>query len=560
MMAMTQESAAREEKLRVEREEKERENDRIRVELETKLDEKSRVNDEAGEKIRGLESEREALKEAMNSKEFAHSAQSAEEIARLRGEVEVMKEKLANADLKAAAFGEKTAGDVKELERQLVALKAERRKMHNVIQELRGNVRVMARIRPFLPNDNAQEGETPCVNQSGDYALKISVPDKEEHKFSYDKVFAPSASQETVFKEVSEFVQSALDGYNVCLFSYGQTGSGKTHTMQGSGSGQMRGIIPRAIQQIAEYKTVLEKDGWKYKIQVTYIEIYNEQIKDLLAEEPPQGKHEIKTDGNGRRYISHVVEKDLDPNDADQIEDLMRTAAKARSVASTDMNAVSSRSHSVFALELTAVNAKLKQSLKGKLSLVDLAGSERLEKSGATGQRQKEACNINASLSCLTTVFNSIGKKSSHIPFRDSKLTYMLQECLSGNGKTLMMINLSPTCVSFSESLSTMRFGASVRRVELGKAKASIEDSDHPKAREGAKAKEAASTARETKARARSVLARPATARSAVNSPAARGRSSSAINSPARSVRSKSSPSKLKAIQKRSQAVARNGL
>jgi kinesin family protein C1 len=353
-------------------------------------------------------------------------------------------------------------------------------KMFNVIQELRGNVRVFARIRPFLPDDSAEPDAVSSVTPRSEFALKIQNDKGAEHKFNFDKVFAPSVSQEKVFEEVSEFVQSALDGYNVCLFSYGQTGSGKTHTMQGSGVGQMRGIIPRAIQQVGSYKLQLEKDGWEYKMEVSFLEIYNEKIKDLLREgSGDETKHEIKVDASsGRRYVTDLVMKALDPNSDEHIEAVMRQAAKHRSVASTDMNAVSSRSHSVFTLHLTATNSKLRQTLRGKLNLVDLAGSERLERSGATGARAKEAVSINKSLSALTTVFTAIGSKSSHIPFRDSKLTYLLQPSLSGDGKTLMMVNLSPTTESSGESLCSLRFAAAVNKCELGKPKKSLEDQD----------------------------------------------------------------------------------
>ena len=145
--------------------------------------------------------------------------------------------------------------------------------MFNQIQELRGNVRVFARVRPFLPNDHAGPDAQSIVDPLDEFRLCVQKEkDKEkaiEHKFAFDKVFAPSVGQEMVFEEVSEFVQSALDGYNVCLFSYGQTGSGKTHTMQGSGVGQMRGIIPRAIEQAGTYKTQLEGDGWTFVMQVS---------------------------------------------------------------------------------------------------------------------------------------------------------------------------------------------------------------------------------------------------------------------------------------------------
>jgi len=378
-------------------------------------------------------------------------------------------------------MGQASQAQVEKLEKTIRDGQAERRRMHNLIQELRGNVRVFARIRPFLPGDGVDDDAPPMCVPKSETALKLTTSDsdKKGYNFSFDRVFGPSIGQEAVFTEVSEFVQSALDGYSVCLFSYGQTGSGKTHTMQGTGNGQMRGIIPRAIEQVGQYKEQLEKDGWQYDMQVSFIEIYNETIRDLLRDEEVSDlKHEIKVNPDGRRYITDINMVSLEPTDNEAVEAVMRQAAKHRSVGSTDMNAVSSRSHSVFTLHLTALNPTTRQALRGTLNLCDLAGSERLDRSGATGARAKEAMAINKSLSSLTDVFVSIGKKASHIPFRNSKLTYLLQPSLSGDGKTLMVVNMSPTEQSTQETLCSLRFAAQVNKCELGKAKRSLEEVD----------------------------------------------------------------------------------
>jgi len=249
--------------------------------------------------------------------------------------------------------------------------------------------------------------------------------------------------------------------------------------MQGTGNGQMRGIIPRAIEQVGQYKEQLEKDGWQYNMQVSFVEIYNETIRDLLRDEEVSDlKHDIKVGPDGRRFITDINMITLEPTDSEAVEAVMRQAAKYRSVGSTDMNAVSSRSHSVFTLHLTALHPENRQALRGTLNLCDLAGSERLDRSGATGARAKEAMAINKSLSALTDVFVSIGKKASHVPFRNSKLTWLLQPSLSGDGKTLMMVNLSPTEASVQETLCSLRFASQVNKCELGKAKRSLEEVD----------------------------------------------------------------------------------
>jgi kinesin family member C1 len=242
--------------------------------------------------------------------------------------------------------------------------------------------------------------------------------------------------------------------------------------MQGSGNGSMRGIIPRAMEQIGKYKTELESRGWKYEMEVCFIEIYNETIRDLLRQSPNDDiKHDIKRESNGHTYISDVTMLGFDPNDVEKIDSIMELAARHRSVSQTLMNERSSRSHSVFMVYLSATNEAQNVHLKGTLSLVDLAGSERLDRSGAAGARMKETVAINKSLSSLVDVFTAIGNKQSHIPFRNSKLTYLLQSALSGDGKTLMLVNVSPTEESYFESLCSLRLAKQVNQCELGKPK-----------------------------------------------------------------------------------------
>ena len=205
-------------------------------------------------------------------------------------------------------------------------------------------------------------------------------------------------------------------------------------------------------------------------MEVSFVEIYNETIRDLLrTSHSEEIKHEIKKDANGSTYVSEVTMIEVNPNDGVQIGGIMEKAARHRSVAATAMNEQSSRSHSVFTLHLRARNNEQGVLLKGTLALVDLAGSERLDRSGATGSRLKETVAINKSLSSLVDVFTAIGNKQPHIPFRNSKLTFLLQPALSGDGKTLMLVNLSPTEESFHESVCSLRFASQVNQCELGK-------------------------------------------------------------------------------------------
>lgn len=376
---------------------------------------------------------------------------------------------------------------IEERDRRISQLEAEvlkgeqiRRDMHNRIQELRGNIRVFVRTRPFLPGDNGETVSSIDVLPDGE-SLAIEGNSK-LHDFKFDKVFPPSSGQELVFDEVSEFVQSALDGYHVCLFSYGQTGSGKTHTMQGSGNGAMRGIIPRAVEQILSQANRMKEQKWSFNVSASFLEIYNEELKDLLVgmngkkiiSDTP--KLAIKREKNGKSYVSNLTKIDIETDDFDAgmrgLKEVMAAAAKTRSVACTKMNSVSSRSHSVFMLHLSGMNEESGTFVQGALNLCDLAGSERLDRSGAgsDAQRLKETQSINKSLSCLGDVFTALSNRSSHVPYRNSKLTYLLQDCLSGDGKALMFVNLSPTQASSNESLCSLRFAQRVNQVELGKA------------------------------------------------------------------------------------------
>lgn len=378
---------------------------------------------------------------------------------------------------------------IEERDRRIAHLESEvlkgeqiRRQMHNRIQELRGNIRVYVRTRPFLPGDNGETVSSIDVLPDGE-SLAIEGQNAKTHEFKFDKVFAPSAGQEVVFDDVSEFVQSALDGYQVCLFSYGQTGSGKTHTMQGSGNGGMRGIIPRAVEQILNQVQRMKEQRWRFNVTTSFLEIYNEELRDLLVSmnggkksKSERAKLSIRREKNGKSYVSNLTKIDIDTEDIEEgmqgLKAVMASAARARSVACTKMNSVSSRSHSVFMLHLSGMNEESGTTVQGALNLCDLAGSERLDRSGAgsNAQRLKETQSINKSLSCLGDVFTSLSNGSSHVPFRNSKLTYLLQDCLSGDGKALMFVNLSPTQTSSNESLCSLRFAKRVNQVELGKA------------------------------------------------------------------------------------------
>ena len=306
-----------------------------------------------------------------------------------------------------------------------------RRKLHNQVQELKGNIRVFCRVRPSLDSDPADASARISFPDTGSDAKEVEVQGPEEknslgkvstktNAFSFDRVFTPTAVNSDVFGEISQLVQSALDGYNVCIFCYGQTGSGKTYTMSAQD-----GMIPQAVHQIYDTARSLEEKGWRYTMEGSFIEVYNENLNDLLGkpDELDKKKHEIRHDMQKcKTTITDITTVQLD--NPSTVESILRRAASNRSVAATKANERSSRSHSVFILKLIGDNSTTGEKSEGTLNLVDLAGSERLSQSQATGDRLKETQSINKSLSCLGDVIGALGqgKEGGHVPYRNSKV------------------------------------------------------------------------------------------------------------------------------------------
>eukprot|EP01112_Ceratiomyxa_fruticulosa_P022827 TRINITY_DN8491_c0_g1_i1.p1 TRINITY_DN8491_c0_g1~~TRINITY_DN8491_c0_g1_i1.p1 ORF type:complete len:794 (-),score=217.02 TRINITY_DN8491_c0_g1_i1:2-2383(-) len=385
---------------------------------------------------------------------------------------------------------------IEDLEEKSRSDETIRRQLHNQIQELKGNIRVFCRVRPGPPvnpeNEECQLSFPPntenkaldIVFNTGNGVTGKSTQDK-KMLFKFDKVFQPHTTQGQVFEEISQLVQSVLDGYNTCVFAYGMTGSGKTYTMEGpphsleqaslglslAGDDQ-RGMIPRTVEQIFLSTRHLESKGWKYEMESNFLEIYNESIRDLLCSKSiaADTKYDIKHDPNsGATSVTNMtVVKVTHPS---QVYELLQTASKNRAVGKTNCNERSSRSHSVFQLILRGHNTITDERTNATLSLVDLAGRERIYQSGVTGDRLKETQAINKSLSSLADVICALANKDSHIPYRNSKLTYLLQSSLGGNSKTLMFVNISPEPKDLNESLSSLRFATKVNACEIGTAR-----------------------------------------------------------------------------------------
>ncbi|CAL5420811.1 unnamed protein product [Camellia sinensis] len=329
----------------------------------------------------------------------------------------------------------------------------ENRNLYNMVQDLKGNIRVYCRIRPAF---SAKAGNViDFIGEDGSLVVLDPLkPQKDGRKvFQFNHVFRQTATQ---------VIRSVMDGYNVCIFAYGQTGSGKTHTMCGSTRDQ--GINYLALNDLFRLSNG-RKNIMKYDIHVQMIEIYNEQLK-----------LEIRscTSENGLSIPDasmHYVESTND------VLSLMKRGDLNRVVSSTAINNQSSRSHSVLTVHVHGKDVS-GSILRSCLHLVDLAGSERVEKSEVSGDGLKEAQYINKSLSCLGDVISALAQKSSHIPYRNSKLTLLLQNALGGHAKTLMFAHVSPEADSFGETISTLKFAQRVSTVELGVSHMNKESSE----------------------------------------------------------------------------------
>ncbi|XP_053762131.1 kinesin-like protein KIFC3 isoform X4 [Panthera pardus] len=340
-----------------------------------------------------------------------------------------------------------------------------RKKCHNELVRLKGNIRVIARVRPVTKEDGEGPEATNAVTFDADDDSIIHLLHKGKPvSFELDKVFSPRASQQDVFQEVQALITSCIDGFNVCIFAYGQTGAGKTYTMEGTPENP--GINQRALQLL--FSEVQEKaSDWDYTITVSAAEIYNEVLRDLLGQEP-QEKLEIRLcpDGSGQLYVPGLTEFRV--QSVEDINKVFEFGHTNRTTEFTNLNEHSSRSHALLIVTVRGVDCSTGLRTTGKLNLVDLAGSERVGKSGAEGSRLREAQHINKSLSALGDVIAALRSRQGHVPFRNSKLTYLLQDSLSGDSKTLMVVQVSPVEKNTSETLYSLKFAERVRSVELG--------------------------------------------------------------------------------------------
>ncbi|XP_052372178.1 kinesin-like protein KIF3A isoform X1 [Oncorhynchus keta] len=337
--------------------------------------------------------------------------------------------------------------------------------------EVMDNVKVVVRCRPLNQKERSM-GHKQAVsvdeNRGTITVNKLETTHEPPKTFTFDTVFGPDSKQLDVYNLTARpIIDSVLEGYNGTIFAYGQTGTGKTFTMEGVRAvPELRGIIPNSFAHVFGHIAKAEGDT-RFLVRVSYLEIYNEEVRDLLGKDQMQ-RLEVKERPDVGVYI-----KDLSGyvvNNADDMDRIMTMGHKNRSVGSTNMNEHSSRSHAIFTItiECSEKGVDGDQHVRmGKLHLVDLAGSERQGKTGATGQRLKEATKINLSLSTLGNVISAlVDGKSTHVPYRNSKLTRLLQDSLGGNSKTMMCANIGPADYNYDETISTLRYANRAKNIK----------------------------------------------------------------------------------------------
>lgn len=440
--------------------------------------------------LEALRKELGAIKVAMEAK-AKESAAAESAVQAAKDETEKMKALLATSHARGSelqkALAEAT-GELTTAQEAFVKESRARKTIHNKLMELQGNIRVNVRVRPVLDVEHRSGQDSLVTEFPSEDEIVVAKEEGARTQFEFDRVFTPSSTQVEVFDSVQSLITSVLDGYDVTIFAYGQTGAGKSHTMEGTNEDP--GVNTRALMSL--FATAAQRAGQtEYTFNLSMFEIYNEAVYDLLDPElhkpPTKGDKGERERGKGleiRQAPNGIVVSGLSEvaiSGMDEVKTQLDMGRRARAVGSHDMNEHSSRSHMIFRVRVSGKDQQAGGSeVRSVLNLIDLAGSERVGKTEATGERLKEAQNINRSLSALGDVISALGSRSkgSHIPFRNSKLTFLLQDSLTGGGKLLMFVNVSPAAYNAGETLCSLNFASRCRAVELGVARRNADSPD----------------------------------------------------------------------------------
>ncbi|XP_010555139.1 PREDICTED: kinesin-like protein KIN-14E isoform X3 [Tarenaya hassleriana] len=375
-------------------------------------------------------------------------------------ELREMKEDIDRKNEQTAAILKMQGTQLAELEMLYKKEQILRKRYYNTIEDMKGKIRVYCRIRP-LNEKEISERERQLLASADEFTVEHSWKDEKKKQHIYDRVFDENASQDDVFEDTRYLVQSAVDGYNVCIFAYGQTGSGKTFTIYGSESNP--GLTPRAMDELFK---ILKRDNnrFTFSLKAYMVELYQDTLIDLLL---PKGvkrlKLDIKKDSKGMVFVENVTT--IPVSKLEELKDIIERGSERRHVSGTNMNEESSRSHIVLSVVLESIDLQTQSTARGKLSFVDLAGSERVKKSGSAGCQLKEAQSINKSLSALGDVISALSSGNQHIPYRNHKLTMLMSDSLGGNAKTLMFVNVSPAESNLEETYNSLVYASRVRSI-----------------------------------------------------------------------------------------------
>jgi len=347
-----------------------------------------------------------------------------------------------------------------------------RRKLYNELVDERGKIRVHCRIRPIL----RRGCPAAIVEPSGEEHVAVTGRDGKRKAVEFDWVHGAAETQSAVFEAVRPLITSVVDGFNVCLLAYGQTGSGKSYTIVGdeewgSGAGirEKDGITVRSLHHLFEVMSERKAD-MQFRVSVSCVEIYNNDIYDLMAPaESGQRSLDVQST-TGVVVIPGLLSAEVSaPSEA---LDIIRKALSGRVQRPTLLNVSSSRSHAIVNIAVEGTGSLNGEQRRARLCLVDLAGSECVGRSGAEGVALEEAKNVNKSLSAFRDVMEALAKRQPHIPYRNAQLTHYLMDCIGGTSKMLLFVNVSPEADDSAETMHALTFGTHVRQVERPKAAA----------------------------------------------------------------------------------------
>eukprot|EP00931_Biecheleriopsis_adriatica_P019055 TRINITY_DN13107_c1_g2_i1.p1 TRINITY_DN13107_c1_g2~~TRINITY_DN13107_c1_g2_i1.p1 ORF type:complete len:1365 (-),score=418.25 TRINITY_DN13107_c1_g2_i1:57-4115(-) len=431
---------------------------------------------EADDKCAQLQVDYQQAENAVNAKALQLEAQlqdielqHSQAIDQAHSDLETCQKRAEAAEAQALSMQpavDRLTAQLTQLQAQFMEEQLIRKKYHNQIQDMKGNIRVFCRFRPLVPKEQ-QNGDANVLRKVDAFTVDLQrpAPHNDSRKFDFDSVFAGSSTQEEIFSDCRDLVQSAVDGYNVTIFAYGQTGAGKTHTMYGNSADP--GLAPRSIDSLFAVIDREQKRGQKtFRVKAYMIELYKQDIIDLLidSKQREQKSLQVKKDvGRGIMFVEGVSERQI--SSPEELKAVLAEGERRRHTGSTKMNASSSRSHLLLSIIIEASVKDTEQVIYGKITLCDLAGSERPKKSDVSGDQLKEAIEINKSLTALGDVIEALSKGNKNIPYRNHKLTMLMQDSLGGSAKTLMFVNCSPASSNCEETLMSLKWATRAKEV-----------------------------------------------------------------------------------------------